>query len=280
MAAFMLKWPSKLFELYIKSSLHVALAVASLAYVTVHELGIKPDPLLFGFIFSSTVVSYNLTKYSHLVAADSAGVRPLLKWIAFITACFFLVIAASLFYLPLDVIIAASLLGAITIAYAIPISEGRRNLRNIYGIKIALIAIVWSGVTVWLPAINNGLEYLAINGLVVEFFQRILFVVVLVLPFDIRDYRNDDSGLGTLPQIIGIKNSKLLGLIFLIACIHLEWILTPNLSAPFIIFIVIAGITALMVRRSMIIQSPYFASFWVEGIPLVWAALLYVSYFF
>jgi len=160
--------------------------------------------------------------------------------------------SACLFYLPLSVILTAFLLGTVTIAYAIPISEGRRNLRNVYGIKIAVIALVWSGVTVGLPVLNHGTEPVSVTTLTVEFLQRILFVAVLILPFDIRDYRNDDSTLGTLPQIIGVKNSKLLGLTLLISCLLLEWFLTPTLSYSFIIFFVIAGITALMVRRAMV----------------------------
>lgn len=280
MTVFSLKWPSKLFELYIKSSLHVALAVSSLAYVTVLELKINPNPVLLGFIFSSTVVSYNLTKYAFIVATDSISLGPLLKWIIRITAGFFVVMCVCLFYLPLNVILTALLLGAITIAYAIPISEGRRNLRNIYGIKIAVIALVWSGVTVGIPVINHGPESVSAATLAMELLQRFLFVAVLILPFDIRDYRNDDNTLGTLPQIIGVKNSKALGLGLLISCLLLDWILNPILSPSFIIFFFVAGITALMVRRAMVIQSPYFASFWVEGIPVAWAILLCFINFF
>ena len=56
----------KLFDLYIKSSLHVALAVTALACVSVWELNLTHDYLLYGFIFSSTVLSYNVTKYLFL----------------------------------------------------------------------------------------------------------------------------------------------------------------------------------------------------------------------
>lgn len=280
MASFSLKRPAKLFELYIKSSLHVALAVCSLAYVTVLELKISPSPVLFGFIFSSTVVSYNLTKYGFIVATDSISLGPLLRWIIRITASFFVVMCVCLYYLPLNVILTALLLGAITIAYAIPISEGSRNLRNVYGIKIGVIALVWSGVTVGLPVIDYGPESASAFTLAMELLQRFLFVAVLILPFDIRDYRNDDTTLGTLPQIIGIKNSKFLGLGLLISCLLLEWFLTPVLSPSFSIFFLVVAITALMVSRAMVIQSPYFASFWVEGIPVAWVILLSFINFF
>jgi len=274
MAVFLLKWPSKLFELYIKSSLHVALAAASLAYVTVYELEISADPLLFGFIFSSTVLSYNFTKYGYALATRPGSMGPLLKWIAGITAISFAVVCASLFYLPLNVIFGASLFGAITIAYAVPVSEGRQNLRSIYGIKIAVIALVWLGVTVGLPVLNHGFETLEMTAIVYEAIQRFLFVAVLIIPFDIRDYRSDEPALGTLPQIIGVPKSKILGLVLLSACLGIEAIGHSVRDSSFLVFSLIAVMTAFMVRRAMISQTRYYAAFWVEGIPVFWAILL------
>lgn len=264
----------KLFELYIKASLHVALAVTALALVTMYELGISADPYLLGFIFSSTVVSYNFTKYLFVftVGADRSGA--LLKRVGVFSALAFAVMCILLFRLPLDVLLLAAVFGAITIAYAVPISEGRRNLRSIYGIKIAVIALVWAGVTVVLPVMNHGIESLPVLEVGVESLQRLLFVAVLILPFDIRDYRYDDSELGTLPQLIGVRESKVLGIVLLISCVVLEGILNPVYSASFVIFCLIAAVAAVMVRRSMMIQSRYFASFWVEGIPIFWALLL------
>jgi len=271
--------PVKLFDLYIKSSLHVALAVTALACVTVLELDLLHDYLLYAFIFSSTVLSYNITKYLSVAVSRSNQLSPLLKWISGITALSFLITGFLLFYLPAGVIIAAAVLGFFTVAYAIPISEGKKNLRNIYGIKIGIIAAVWAGVTVLLPVINQGIESVNIPGVAYEAVQRVLFVAVLILPFDIRDYRSDDSSLGTLPQLLGIKESKILGFVLLCSCLLLEGVHQSVLSVSFLIFFVVAVMTAVMVRRSMLIQSPYFASFWVEGIPVMWTCLLMLESF-
>lgn len=268
---------SKLFELYIKASLHVALAVTALALVTVYELGISADPFLLAFIFSSTVVSYNFTKYLFVFRAGADRSGALLKRIGFVSALAFAVMCVLLFRLPLDVILLAAVFGAITTAYAVPISEGRRNLRSVYGIKIAVIALVWAGVTVVLPVMNHGIESLSVMDVGIESLQRLLFVAVLILPFDIRDYRYDDIALGTLPQLIGVRESKVLGMGLLISCIVLEGIINPASSASFVVFCLIGVLTAVMVRRSMMIQSRYFASFWVEGIPIFWAILLILS---
>ncbi|WP_340104631.1 hypothetical protein [Rhodohalobacter sp. 8-1] len=268
--------PSKIFDLYIKASLHVALAVTAFAYVTVQELGLTHDVWLYGFIFSSTILSYNLTKYISVAASDSILTSPLLKWIGGITALSFLTTCVLLFYLPADVIIAALIFGSVTVAYALPISEEKKNLRNIYGIKIIVIAFVWAGVTVGLPVLNAGLESVEMTNPLYEGIQRLLFVSVLILPFDIRDYRSDDPTLGTLPQLLGVNKTRILGLILLSVCLVIEWVQNPEVSGSFLIFFFMTILTAVMVRRSMVKQSAYFASFWVEGIPIGWALLLYL----
>lgn len=252
----------------------MALAVTAFALVTIYELGISADPFLYGFIFSSTVVSYNFTKYAFVFTAGADRSGALLKRIGVISAFAFAAMCLLLFKLPLDVILLAAVFGAITITYAVPVSGGKRNLRSIYGIKIAVIALVWAGVTVVLPALNFGIESLSVLEIGTESLQRLLFVAVLILPFDIRDYRYDDSTLGTLPQLIGVRESKILGMALLISCVILEGIINPVNSSSFIIFGLIGAVTAIMVRRSMMIQSRYFASFWVEGIPILWAILL------
>lgn len=267
--------PATIFDLYIKASLHVALAVTALAYVTVHELGLTHDMLLYGFIFSSTILSYNLTKYISVAASDSIRISPLLKWIGVITALSLLATTVLLFYLPADVIISAAILGGVTVAYAIPVSEGRKNLRNIYGLKIGLIAVVWAGVTVGLPLLNHRIETVTGDALL-ETLQRILFVAVLILPFDIRDYRSDEPALGTLPQIFGVKETKILGFVLLSACLVIEGVHQPFGSLSFLMFFLVTVVTALMVRRAMVVQTKYYASFWVEGIPIGWALSLYL----
>lgn len=268
--------PATIFDIYIKASLHVALAVMALSYVTVHELGLTHDVLLYGCIFSSTILSYNLTKYISVAASGSIRISPLLQWIGVITVLSFFATTVLLFYLPADVIIAAAILGGVTVAYAIPVSDGRKNLRNIYGIKIVVIAFVWAGVTVGLPVLNHGLETIDFVNVMYEIIQRLLFVTVLILPFDIRDYRSDEPALGTLPQIFGVKETKILGLILLSVCLLIEGVQQTFGSLPFLVFFLVTVVTALMVRQAMVVQKKYYASFWVEGIPVFWAILLFI----
>ena len=72
--------------------------------------------------------------------------------------------------------------------------------------------------------------------------QRFVFVVVLILPFEIRDLSVDDKILGTLPQRIGVKNTKLYGLLLLMVFFFLEFfkdeLLAINLLVMPLIFLI------------------------------------------
>ncbi|MBT8295014.1 MAG: hypothetical protein KJO51_01215, partial [Gramella sp.] len=159
-------------------------------------------------------------------------------------------------------------LGLFTLLYALPVFGGEKNLRSLPGIKIFIIAIVWAGSTVLLPMINAGL-ILDIDFLV-DFLQRLFLVVVLTLPFEIRDLNYDHERLGTIPQKIGVLNSKVFGSILMLLIGGSELFqISMNSSGffPLFLLLIIAGI---FLWRSGREQGKYYASFWVESLPIVY----------
>lgn len=71
-------------------------------------------------------------------------------------------------------------------------------LRNIPGLKLFLIAFSWAGITVLFPLIQNYMSIRITDW--ITFIQRFLFVLVITIPFDIRDINYDNNELKTLPQ--------------------------------------------------------------------------------
>jgi len=53
----------QLFNFYINSSIHVALAVYALAYITLVEYDIEYDENVLYFVFYATITGYNFVKY-------------------------------------------------------------------------------------------------------------------------------------------------------------------------------------------------------------------------
>jgi len=174
----------------------------------------------------------------------------------------------------MKVILAALVLSVITLSYSWPVFFSKATLREITGIKIFVIASVWAFVSVGLPVLESGIPIS--QNVVLEFLQRILFVIVLTLPFDIRDIRFDTRQLGTIPQIIGIRKTRLLGIGLLILAVTTEWFKTPLNPVHGILFLMIALLTGILVMKSVVRQTRYFASFWVEGVPIVWLIAIYI----
>lgn len=265
------KSAKRLFDFYLNSSIHAALAVTAFTAITMFDIRLDFDYNLLFFVFFSTVIGYNIAKYtgSH---KSSENPQPLSKSILIFSLICLLPLSYFVLTQPLSVIILSGLMGLITISYSWPVLWRQSNLRDVTSLKIFVIAFVWSTVTVVLPILSNHVPL--DRNIFIEFGQRFVFVLVLTLPFDIRDVRFDTYQLATIPQIIGIKRSRVLGVILLCLVVLFEFLKTPLLLDQALILAGISILTAFFVMRSVVKQTQYYASFWVEGIPVIWCGLL------
>lgn len=244
--------------------------MTAFSFITVEHFQLSSSIFFYGFIFSSTVVAYNTTKFVHLNKFTEWLALPMPRIVKFISFVCAIIMFYTALHLEAKVLVVALIFGLITISYALPIFQNRTNLRQVFGIKILIIAFVWAGVTVGLPILQNGVHLLQ-PVIIAEFIQRFLFVIVLTLPFDIRDLNEDDRALGTIPQLFGVKKTKWIGVAFLFVVIVFELVLHQNRESNTIIFFMIMILTAVFLWKSMKVQSRYFASFWVESTPILWA---------
>jgi len=111
--------------------------------------------------------------------------------------------------------------------------------------------------------------------LVLLFVQRMLFILVLILPFEIRDMQLDFKNLKTLPQKIGIKKTKKVGFVLLLFSLTMEFLITTSLSNKNI-YLLISFILLLFLMRSSQNQSKFYSSFWVESLPILWWILILI----
>lgn len=103
-----------------------------------------------------------------------------------------------------------------------------KNLRDIPGIKIYIIAFVWVLISVLLPyLIDKNQDYGQMSQL---FIAEFCFMIAITIPFDIRDVKLDDSSKKTIPQIIGIKKSVWISVLLLIASQILWQQLLPSFN--------------------------------------------------
>ena len=275
-----MKFLKQLFDFYINSSIHVALAVFSLTWLTFLEFGIPYDKPLLYFVFFAAISGYNFVKYFGLAKFHHRSLAKWLRAIQVFSFCCFILMCYYVLQLQTKVLVGILVFGVITFFYAMPLlpksnSENQKSLRSVSGLKVYLIAMVWSGVTVVLPIVNN--DYGIISDALLSFTQRFIYIIVLMIPFEIRDLQYDSPELATIPQKIGIKWTKILGAILLLIFFFMEFLKTKTYQYQYLVLFSITVITALFVMRSKTNQGKYFCSFFVEGLPILWLLLTLLS---
>ncbi|MCF8274780.1 MAG: hypothetical protein K9I95_13225 [Flavobacteriaceae bacterium] len=271
----------QILNFYINSSIHVALAVFSLSWLTLIEFNIYYDSNILYFIFFASITGYNFVKFFGIAKFHHRSLTAWLKLIQVFSLFCFLFMCFYLMKIENSIWLYILVFGIITFLYAIPFLPTRKfldqhhNLRNISGLKVFLIALVWCGVTVYLPLLNN--HHIINLDVVIVSLQRFLLVIMLILPFEIRDLQFDSLKLSTIPQKLGVKGTKIMGVILGLIIFCLEFFKSEIALNQLIILLMISTITLVFVILSKEKQGKYYCAFWVEGVPILW--LLFVLIF-
>ncbi|MEO9569771.1 MAG: hypothetical protein ABJH82_03860 [Polaribacter sp.] len=267
-----MKFLKLVFDFYLNASIHVALSVYAFLRITEVYFNLPYNNHLNYFVFFGTITGYNFVKYAGVAKLHHRSLTKSLKTIQVFSFFSFLALGYYVFQIAIETIYYTIPFTLITILYAVPFLSGfDKNLRQVSYLKIIAVALVWSGFTVLIPLVDANKEI--ILNVYLLMLQRFLIVVVLILPFDIRDVMYDAISLQTIPKKIGIEKTKKLGLIMLIFSLVLEYFVSTQqiLKTPFMIFVFLMII---FLMRAKTDQSKYYSSFWVESLPIVWWLVL------
>ncbi len=270
----------KIFDFYIFSNLHVALAGFCITKISLLKFGFDSNlsPVLVSL---GIIVSYNFIRFFEIKSNRIIWLKDwLLKnKIGLIVINSFSLIAILVLFLDSEFNFKALIVlfpfVLMTIFYVIPLFKTTKmefSFRNFPGIKIFCIALAWAGITVLFPLVEIGFSLN--NSVIIEFAQRFLFIIVITLPFDIRDIYFDSKSLKTIPQVFGIFYSKIFGVLLMIIFFILE-LTKENLNSQDIF---IASIITVVCMTFLFFSTPtksrYYTSFWVELIPVFWFLLV------
>lgn len=278
----------KIRDFYIFSNIHVALAGFSLTKITLINFGLahRLTPLFVAF---SILLSYNFIRFYEIKNNRLHWFKDWffmnIKEILILLMLSILGLAVILFFTDfnLNSLLILFPFAFMTFFYAIPIVKIGKlevSFRNFPMIKIFSIAIAWAGISVFFPLYEANYQFA--SAVYLEFFQRILFLLAITIPFDIRDVKADSKSLKTLPQIMGITSSKVLGILLLFGVVLLEIFKENFTYIGFLTVLIVSIITGLFLWFSSPKRTRYYTSFWVESIPIIWLGLLVFinNYFF
>lgn len=268
-----MKTIKKVFNFYVFSNIHVALACFCLTKLSLlyWQNNSNSVPL---FVFFATIASYNYIRLTRQKNIKSWLSNWLIDYKRHLTLLTVISILGGMYYafkFNLKAFFILMPFASLTFLYVLPSGFSKNlNLRNLPALKIFVIALSWAGITVLFPLF----QYEIFNEKVLWLFlQRFLFVVVLTIPFDIRDIPYDSKNLLTLPHLLGLRNVKILGLLFLGISVLIEIFVFGTNNIWIIVFIAIC--LSFLLFRATDNQTKYYSAFWVESIPILWLVLYY-----
>jgi len=196
------------------TNVYVTLCGAALTAASYALLGVPPRlDAVAGLVFCCTLVIYNLDRLVEPRPGDTAHehwVERHRRALWAITAAASLAAFAFTAVLGPHIFASLAVAGIIAVGYCLPIVRfgGRwRRLKELPGMKLVLIAGVWTYATLGLPMLHAGVALDAQMSVIL--LTRLLFIAAVALPFDLPDAQRDrQSGIATLPILFGVDKTK------------------------------------------------------------------------
>jgi len=80
--------------------------------------------------------------------------------------------------------------------------------------------------------------------------------------------------LRTIPQVLGVQKSKIVGYVLLLIVVSLEFLKENFSISEMYVLVIVSIVIALFLTFSSPKKTRYYTSFWVEAIPIVWLVLI------
>lgn len=222
-------WLIKCVRKLIYTNMLIAIAAVAqclLTYLILRKPIHWPIALIEG---AATLLLYNASLWLSKPSQPQASPYARTRWVFSHTPLFWFnnfVAAGLLLYSFLHIqfytIVLLVVIGVISLSYSLPLFRfgGRAGgLRQVPGLKLFHIAVVWSLSSVGLPVVELWATGVPVDWFVANYLGllKILFLLICTLPFDIRDMQQDSYyHLKTIPRMIGERRSKFLCYLFLL----------------------------------------------------------------
>jgi 4-hydroxybenzoate polyprenyltransferase len=263
------------------SNIFIATCAVAQALVTYSLLNHAPDKYVLMFLFCSTLVVYNLSMLLSKPADPQQSPFKRVRWIfshhrliiSITLIASLCIIPLGLWYLSFQAKLLMGFIGIIALAYNFPflkLNEKKIGLRNLPGIKLFLIAFVWSISCVLLPIVvlENSINPISVSlsQTVLLVAKRFLFICAITIPFDIRDLFQDKLyELKTIPVMLGEKKAWIFCQALLGLCLVLLILFTKEINLNVIGLAFTLFLTGWLIFKSNLKKNEYYYFFFLDG---------------
>ena len=235
----------KYLDFYIKSSLHVGLAVFALVQLSINQF----NSYSF-FVFFGTLFGYNFLKYWNWFINKKVIDNQIISILSITLVA--VIVSGLLFYLQSHTV-------QLYLALALFLVVLYPCIRKTGWFKPFFVALVVTFVTVYIPLMNH-------KEVIVISLQRFLLLSSVMIPFEISDSTIDSVALKTLPHWFGIQRTKQIGYVLVVLFCVVSFHALDCLY-PCLIYALSSGVAIYFSSEK---RSWYYTSFWVESLPVFW----------
>jgi len=277
------------------SNVFIAFCAVAQGLVTYYLLKLPPDKSVLAFLFFSTLVVYNLSMLLSKPAQPQHSPYKRVRWIfshhrliisitLIATLC---ILPTALLYLSFQSKLLMIFVGVLAIGYNVPfltVNQKKIGLRNLPGIKLFLIAFVWSVSCVLLPIVELENKYgisVSLGETLLLIAKRFLFICAITIPFDIRDlFQDKRHELKTIPVILGEKKAWIFCQALLGAYLLLLVLFTKTINLDVIGITATLFITGWLIFKSNLKKNEYYYFFFLDGTMILQLLILWGFSFF
>jgi 4-hydroxybenzoate polyprenyltransferase len=277
------------------SNIFIAFCAVAQGLVTYYLLKLPPDKYILMFLFCSTLLVYNLSMLLAKPKEHQKSPFKRVRWIfshhrltiSITLIASLCIIPLGLWYLSVQSQLLMVFVGILALAYNFPflkLNDKKIGLRNLPGIKLFLIALVWSVSCVLLPIVEVESTFgisVTLSETLLLVAKRFLFICAITIPFDIRDLFQDKLyELKTIPVMLGEKKAWIFCQALLIIYLILLILFAKNIDLDVIGLTLTILLTGWLIFKSNIKRNEYYYFFFLDGTMILQFAILWILHSF
>ena len=275
---------SSILDFLLFSNLFIAICAVAQGLVTYHLLNAKPDRYILAIIFFGTIGVYNFSMLLSKPKNPEHSPYVRVRWIfshhrliiSITMTSVLCLIPLGLLYLSIEAKLLMIFTAVLALGYNIPfltLNNQKIGLRNIPGIKLFLIALVWSVSCVLLPVVELEHNYqinISSADTLLLVAKRFLFIAAITVPFDIRDLFQDKLyALKTIPVMLGERKAYLFCQLLLAGYLVLLLLFSQTINTDIIALSLTLLLTGWLILKSNIKKNEYYYFFYLDGTMLL-----------